>query len=49
MESERLLIGMLGIVQDLYDGMIPRITEHHAEFSKALCEQFSPAPDVIFT
>jgi L-arabinose isomerase len=48
-ESERLRIGMLGIMQDLYDEMIPRITERQAEFSKALCEQFSPAPDVIFT
>src|SRR5665213_4262821 len=48
-ESERPRIGMLGIMQELYDEMIPRITEHQAEFSKALCEQLSPVADVIFT
>jgi L-arabinose isomerase len=40
---------MLGIMQELYDGMIPRITEHQAEFSRELCEQLAPAADVIFT
>src|SRR5664280_1326051 len=48
-ESERPRIGMLGIMQELYDEMIPRITEHQAEFSRALCEQLSPVADVIFT
>jgi len=48
-ESKRPRIGMLGIMQELYDEMIPRITEHQAEFSKALCERLSPAADVIFT
>jgi L-arabinose isomerase len=40
---------MLGIMQELYDEMIPRITEHQAEFSRQLCEQLAPAADVIFT
>ena len=40
---------MLGIMQELYDEMIPRITEHQAEFSRRLCEQLSPAAEVIFT
>jgi L-arabinose isomerase len=40
---------MLGIMQELYDEMIPRITEHQAEFSRALCEQLAPVADVVFT
>src|SRR5665213_3668373 len=48
-ERQRPRIGMLGIMQELYDDMIPRITEHQAEFSRALCERLSPAADVIFT
>jgi L-arabinose isomerase len=47
--KERPRIGMLGIMQELYDEMIPRITEHQAEFSRALCEQLAPAAEVIFT
>jgi L-arabinose isomerase len=40
---------MLGIMQELYDEMIPRITEHQAEFSRSLCAQLAPVADVIFT
>jgi len=40
---------MLGIMQELYDEMIPRITEHQAEFSRALCAQLAPAAEVVFT
>ncbi len=47
--NERPRIGMLGIMQELYDEMIPRVTEHQAEFSRALCEQLIPAAEVIFT
>jgi len=47
--KQRPRIGMLGIMQELYDEMIPRITEHQAEFSRALCEQLAPAAEVIFT
>ena len=42
-------IGMLGIMQELYDAMIPRITEHQAEFSRELCAELAPAADVVFT
>ena len=42
-------IGMLGIMQELYDEMIPRITEHQAEFSRQLCARLAPAAEVVFT
>ncbi|HEY5272692.1 MAG TPA: L-fucose/L-arabinose isomerase family protein [Acidimicrobiales bacterium] len=47
--NERPRVGMLGIMQELYDEMIPRITEHQAEFSRSLCAQLAPVADVIFT
>ncbi|MGD0741747.1 MAG: L-fucose/L-arabinose isomerase family protein [Acidimicrobiales bacterium] len=40
---------MLGIMQELYDEMIPRITEHQAEFSRQLCARLAPAAEVVFT
>lgn len=40
---------MLGIMQELYDEMIPRITEHQAAFSRELCTTLAPAAEVIFT
>ncbi len=46
---ERPRIGMLGIMQELYDAMIPRITEHQAEFARELCARLAPAADVVFT
>jgi len=49
MARELPRIGMLGIMQELYDEMIPRITEHQAEFSRALCAQLAPAAEVVFT
>lgn len=42
-------IGILGIMQELYDDMIPRITEHQAEFAKSLQDHLSPAADLVFT
>ncbi len=47
--NERPRIGMLGIMQELYDDMIPRITEHQAEFSRELCAQLAPVAEVVFT
>ena len=41
MANERPQIGMLGIMQELYDEMIPRITEHQAEFREP-CANSSP-------
>lgn len=42
-------IGILGIMQELYDDMIPRITEHQAEFARSLQERLSSVADVEFT
>lgn len=47
--KDRPRVGMLGIMQELYDEMIPRITEHQAEFAQALCARLAPAADVVFT
>ncbi len=49
LEKRAPRIGMLGIMQELYDEMIPRITEHQAEFSRELCGQLAPAAEVVFT
>ena len=47
---ERPRIGMLGIMQELYDEMIPRITEHQAEFAAQSCvPRLAPAAEVVFT
>jgi len=47
--SERPRIGLLGIMQELYDEMIPRITEHQAEFARELCARLEPVAEVVFT
>ena len=47
--AQRPRIGMLGIMQELYDEMIPRITEHQSEFARGLCARLEPAAEVVFT
>ena len=42
-------IGLLGIMQELYDEMIPGITEHQAQFAAAVAEQLSDYAAVTFT
>ena len=42
-------IGLLGIMQELYDEMIPGITEHQAQFAAAVAEQLSDCAAVTFT
>ncbi len=42
--NERPRIGMLGIMQELYDEMIPRITEHQAEFRGRCASNSHPLP-----
>jgi L-arabinose isomerase len=42
-------IGVLGIMQELYDDMIPGITEHQAQFAAAVAEQLSGRAVVTFT
>ena len=42
-------IGLLGIMQELYDEMIPGITEHQAAYAAEVATQLSGAADVSFT
>ena len=47
--SERPRIGLLGIMQELYDEMIPGITEHQAAYAGQVAERLSPEAEVTFT
>ncbi len=47
--SQRPRIGLLGIMQELYDDMIPGITEHQARYASGVAEQLAPAAEVVFT
>jgi len=42
-------IGLLGIMQELYDNMIPGITEHQAAYASSVARQLAPVADVHFT
>ncbi len=42
-------IGLLGIMQELYDEMIPGITEHQAAYATAVARSVSDVADVSFT
>ena len=42
-------IGLLGIMQELYDDMIPDITEHQARYAEAVAHQLAGVADVQFT
>jgi L-arabinose isomerase len=42
-------IGLLGIMQELYDDMIPGITEHQAEYAGRVAERLKDTAEVIFT
>jgi L-arabinose isomerase len=42
-------IGLLGIMQELYDEMIPGITEHQAAYAAEVATQLSGVADVSFT
>ena len=41
-------IGLLGIMQELYDDMIPGITEHQAAYARDVAERLSGVADVEF-
>jgi L-arabinose isomerase len=41
-------IGLLGIMQELYDEMLPGITERQAGFARQLAETVADAADVVF-
>ena len=42
-------IGLLGIMQELYDEMIPGITEHQAEYAASVAARLADVADVRFT
>ena len=42
-------IGLLGIMQELYDEMLPGITEHQAEYARAVASRLSGVADVEFS
>jgi L-arabinose isomerase len=42
-------IGLLGIMQELYDDMIPGITDHQAAYAGQVAERLAGAAEVIFT
>jgi L-arabinose isomerase len=42
-------IGLLGIMQELYDEMIPGITEHQAAYAEAVASQLSDRAEIVFT
>jgi L-arabinose isomerase len=46
--NERPRIGLLGIMQELYDDMIPGITEHQARYAAEVAERLQPVADVTF-
>ncbi len=41
-------IGLLGIMQELYDDMIPGITDHQAAYARELAQSLSGAADMVF-
>ncbi len=49
MADEHPRIGLLGIMQELYDDMIPGITEHQASYAREVGEHLKGAADVIFS
>jgi L-arabinose isomerase len=46
---ERPRIGLLGIMQELYDEMIPGITDHQAQYAAGVAQRLQEAGEVIFT
>jgi L-arabinose isomerase len=47
--SELPRIGLLGIMQELYDDMLPGITERQGEFAATVARQLSDVAQVSFT
>ena len=47
--SQRPRIGLLGIMQELYDEMIPGITDHQAQYAASVAERLAPVAEVMFT
>jgi L-arabinose isomerase len=47
--SEKPRIGLLGIMQELYDDMIPGITEHQAQYASSVAKRLAGEAEVLFT
>ena len=47
--NARPRIGLLGIMQELYDEMIPGITEHQAQYAAAVAQRLTGVAEVTFT
>lgn len=47
-EERKPRIGLLGIMQELYDDSIPGITERQEEYARDVCDQLSSAADWTF-
>ena len=47
--NDRPRIGLLGIMQELYDDMIPGITDHQAQYAGRVAERLSGIAELIFT
>ena len=47
--EQRPRIGLLGIMQELYDDMIPGITDHQAGYARDVSERLNSAAEVVFT
>jgi L-arabinose isomerase len=48
MNETRPRIGLLGLMQELYDDMIPGITQHQEEYVKQVVSKLSPSLDIYF-
>jgi L-arabinose isomerase len=46
--SRKPQIGLLGIMQELYDDMIPGITERQAEYARSVAQKLAPVAEVQF-
>jgi L-arabinose isomerase len=47
--SRKPKIGLLGIMQELYDEMIPGITEHQADYARRVAERLASRAEIAFT
>ena len=47
--ATRPRVGVLGIMQELYDDMLPGITERQGEFAASVARQLSDVAQVSFT
>jgi L-arabinose isomerase len=48
MYNEKPRIGLLGIMQELYDSMIPGITEHQEAYARQIVERLSGRIELVF-